>query len=121
MRIPYLALCFCMVLVTGCVTQQRETDLVHVELTKQGCAERRVTIHKEEPAIVAGNTLALMTLEVPKAEKDASFQDGRTSFEAGDENRLAKFSLDFSCKGVSGAAGVLSGNSSTATAGAERA
>ena len=98
MRIAYTALICCAVILTGCVTQKRETDLIHVEMTKQGCDERRVVIHKTEPAIVAGNTLALMTLEVPAAEKDEMFADGRDAFEAGEENRFAKFSLDFSCK-----------------------
>lgn len=98
MRIAYPALLFCAVLLSGCLTQKRDTDMIHVELTKQGCAERRVTLHRTEPANVGPDTLALMTLEVPAAEKDELFADGRMAFEAGDENRFAKFSLDISCK-----------------------
>ena len=97
MRIAYLALLFCVAIPTGCATQKRDTDLIHVELAKTGCAERRVTIHKSEPAIIGDDTLALVTLEVPAAEKDELFADGRMAVEAGDENRFAKFTLDISC------------------------
>ncbi len=98
MRIAHSALLFCAVILSGCLTQKRDTDLIHVEMTKQSCADGRVTIYKTEPAIVAGDTLALMTLEVPAAEKDEMFADGRDALEAGEENRFAKFSLNFSCK-----------------------
>lgn len=84
-------------LAAGCAANEPKTDLIHVELVKGACAERRVTIHKDRPASVAQDALVMLTLEVPKEEKDAAFQDGRTSFEAGDENRFAKFTLDMSC------------------------
>lgn len=99
MRFAQIALLFCAVAVVGCAMQKRDaTDLIQVELSKQSCAERRVTLHKTEPDMVADDTLAIMTLEVPKDEKDEMFADGRSAFEAGEENRFAKFSLDLSCK-----------------------